>query len=259
MYESASIGEHYHLEVLSASSVDTFWGVYSSDKSGCNSGMDIHGVRRLNLTALINRDFSGNVSAFARRIDRKPSQILDVMAERKGFGEKLARYIEEQLNLTPHVLDGAVDVFSNGDNIQPVQVGNFEDGPNVRGEVPLISWVQAGLFCTAIDIHQPGIAEEWIKTTVPIKPHTYALRVVGDSMEPVFPEGIIIIVEPEMEAVSGDFVIARNEHHEATFKQLIKDGPDWFLKPLNPRYPIRPLTTTDEICGVIRSAEHRFK
>lgn len=253
--------KHYHLEVLSATCFDTFQGVYQTIESGCNRQMDIHGIRRLNLAALIKSDFGGNVSAFARRIDRKPSQILDVMAERKGFGEKLARYIEEKLGLTQQILDGAVDVFisNDGNRIEPVVIGNTEEGPNIRGEVPLISWVQAGLFCTTIDLEQPGVAEDWVKTTVPIKAHTYALKVVGDSMEPTFPEGIIIIVEPEMEAVSGDFVIARNENHEATFKQLIKDGPDWFLKPLNPRYPIRQLTSTDEICGVIRSAEHRFK
>lgn len=223
--------------------------------------MDINAIRRLNLGAIIKTDFGGNVSAFARRIDRKPSQILDVMAGRKGFGEKLARSIEEGLSLTPRVLDEIVDVYvtQDGESVRAVHITNTEDGPSLKGEVPLISWVQAGNFCGTIDLHQPGFAEDTVTTTVQVKAHTYALRVVGDSMEPMFPEGIIIIVEPEMEALSGDYVIARNEHHEATFKQLMKDGPDWFLKPLNPRYPLRQLTKNDEICGVVRAAEHRFR
>ena len=97
-----------------------------------------------------------------------------------------------------------------------------------------------------------------IPTTVPIKRHTYALKVRGDSMEPLFPEGMLLIVEPEADAVHGSFVIVKNGDEEATFKQLIKDGNDWLLKPLNQRYPIKTLTKDMEICGVVRGAEMKF-
>ena len=86
---------------------------------------------------------------------------------------------------------------------------------------------------------------------------SYALRVIGDSMEPEFPEGMILIVEPEMDFAPNDFVIVKNGD-EATFKQLIKDGLDWYLKPLNPRYPIKPLGNS-KIIGVVREATRRLK
>ncbi len=60
-------------------------------------------------------------------------------------------------------------------------------------------------------------------------------------MEPIFPAGAIIVVEPDLEAIPGNYVIVRNGGGEATFKQLVKDGEDWYLKPVNPRYPIKPL------------------
>ncbi len=122
----------------------------------------------------------------------------------------------------------------------------------LAGRVPLISFVAAGHWHEAVDNFAPGDAEAWIETTVPVKRHTYALRVEGDSMEPRFPSGAILIVEPEAEPKNGSFVIARQNGSEATFKQLILDGGMWFLRPVNPRYPIMQLGEESVICGVVK-------
>jgi SOS-response transcriptional repressor LexA len=136
---------------------------------------------------------------------------------------------------------------------------NVQAGPEVRGSVPLISSVQAGNYRMHVDNFHPGDGgEERIATTVPVKRHTFALRVSGDSMEPDFTEGSILIVEPEMEAQPGDFVIAKNGDDETTFKQLIRDAGDWYLKPLNPRYPLKALGKST-IVGVVRAVERRFR
>lgn len=136
---------------------------------------------------------------------------------------------------------------------------NVSIGPEVRGSVPLLSGVQAGAYKMHVDnFHQNDGGEERIATTVPVKRHTFALRVVGDSMEPDFIEGSILIVEPELEAQPGDFIIAKNGEEETTFKQLVKDGGDWYLKPINPRYPVKPLGKSS-IVGVVRAVERRFR
>lgn len=110
-----------------------------------------------------------------------------------------------------------------------------------------------------VDNFHPGDnGESLVPTTVPVKRHTFALRVSGDSMEPEFKEGAILIVEPELEAQPGDFVIVKNADEETTFKQLIKDGADWYLKPLNERYPIK-LLGRSKIIGVVRAVERRFR
>lgn len=134
---------------------------------------------------------------------------------------------------------------------------NVGPAPERTGRVPLISWVQAGDWAHAADLLQPGEGFEWIDTSVTVRPHTFALRVEGDSMEPEFVAGTVLVVEPEMEAYPGDFVIAKNGD-EATFKQLVRDGADLYLKPLNPRYPIKPLGTA-RIVGVVREAVKRYR
>jgi SOS-response transcriptional repressor LexA len=137
--------------------------------------------------------------------------------------------------------------------------GNTSPAPQIKGVVPLLSSVQAGSYKEHIDnIHAGDGGMELIPTSVPINPHTFALRVAGDSMEPEFTEGMILIVEPEMDPHPGDYVIAKNGGDETTFKQLIKDGSDWYLKPLNPRYPLKPLGEAS-IIGVVRAVERRFR
>jgi SOS-response transcriptional repressor LexA len=141
------------------------------------------------------------------------------------------------------------ELLSGGSNIGP--------GMEKRAEVPLVSEVVAGNY-TVIDNFKPRNQYE----TVPVKRHTYALRVHGDSMASEngdsFPEGSVVVVEPEMEALSGDYVIALNASNQTTFKQLVKDGGEFYLKPLNSRYPIKPLGAAT-IIGVVREFSKRFR
>lgn len=133
--------------------------------------------------------------------------------------------------------------------------GNTLPGPAIRGCVPLISWVQAGAWSEVIDNLQPGEGER-IETTYRASPNAYALRVRGDSMEPKFPKGCILIVEPNENPEPGKYVIVRqNGDTEATFKQLVQDGGTMYLKPLNDRYPIMMLRPDAVFCGVVKRME----
>jgi SOS-response transcriptional repressor LexA len=131
----------------------------------------------------------------------------------------------------------------------------------VRAEVPLVSAVEAGNY-TVINNYKSVGRFETVPVTVEVKRHTYALRVHGDSMlsstGDSFPEGSIVVIEPEMTARPGDYVIVLNSANETTFKQLVKDGGDLYLKPLNSRYPIKALGGA-RIIGVVREFTKRFR
>jgi SOS-response transcriptional repressor LexA len=134
------------------------------------------------------------------------------------------------------------------------ETGNVEIAPEIKGTVPLISWVQAGRWNDVIDNLHPGEGER-IPTKYRVRKHTYALRVRGDSMEPKFPEGAILIVEPDENPEPGAFVIVRHNGGEATFKQLMVDGDTRYLKPLNSRYPIMEVKPDAVFCGVVKRVE----
>lgn len=130
---------------------------------------------------------------------------------------------------------------------------NVEDGPIIRNLLPQISWVQAGRWNEVYDPLQPGEYEALVPVTKKMSPRSFALRVTGDSMEPLFPEGSIIAVDPERQAKHKSYVVVRqNGNFEVTFKQLVIDGGRSYLKPVNPRYPIMDLGPDAVICGVVR-------
>src|SRR5512141_931722 len=62
----------------------------------------------------------------------------------------------------------------------------------------------------------------------------YALRVLGDSMEPEFADGCVVIVDPGYAPRDGSYVVV--EFAGDVFRQLVFDGERRFLKPLNPKY-----------------------
>lgn len=139
--------------------------------------------------------------------------------------------------------------------VGPMFPRSYAGGPDIL-PVPLISWVQAGHWNEIQDNYQIGEGEKPVYTSRKVGPHAYALRVVGDSMEnpngrPTYPQGSIIIVDPDRQPVHGSCVIVRlDDEKRATFKQLIIDGDTRYLKPLNPRYPILKILGAATITGV---------
>lgn len=79
---------------------------------------------------------------------------------------------------------------------------------------------------------------------------SFALMVLGDSMEPEFVEGDIIIIEPEGLAQDGSYVMAWLAD-EWIFRQLVGRAGDWKLQALNPRYPTASIPDLSVIRGVI--------
>ncbi|MGY2170575.1 LexA family protein [Pseudomonas gingeri] len=125
------------------------------------------------------------------------------------------------------------------------------------GKVPLISWVQAGAWSEAVSNFDSYHADTWLSCPVSISACGYALQVRGDSMTNPgpgrsYPAGCIIFVDPEVEANTGDRVIARVPRtNEATFKILVEDAGRKYLRPINPQYPIIEITEETHICGKV--------
>jgi SOS-response transcriptional repressor LexA len=158
-----------------------------------------------------------------------------------------AQAIAAAFGLTVEQLsDESTDYAVNGAGKE--KVANTEPGPDLRGKVPLISWVAAGEWCNAADPHPPGHADRWMDCPVSHSSSTFALRVRGDSMTAphgnsrTYPEGCYIFVDPEQRTPdNGDRVVAcLTGTDEVTFKVYKnEDGRQW-LQPLNPSHePIR--------------------
>lgn len=128
-------------------------------------------------------------------------------------------------------------------------------------DIPLISWVQAGSWSEAIDNYHCGDAEKWLSCPARHSDKTFALRVQGLSMfnpdpnaDYSFRDGEIIYVDPCRQPINKSFVVARlsTENH-VTFKQLIIDNDQKYLRPINPDWPEKIIKLTEDavICGVV--------
>ena len=53
-------------------------------------------------------------------------------------------------------------------------------------------------------------------------------------------------------------IVRLDDAQESTFKQLVVDGPQRFLKPLNPRYPVIPINGNATIVGVVVAKQQVF-
>ncbi len=78
----------------------------------------------------------------------------------------------------------------------------------------------------------------------------FALMVLGDSMAPEFVEGDVIIVEPAGVAIDGSYVLAQAAG-EWIFRQLVKSGDTWQLRPLNPAFAVMAMSDLSAVKGVI--------
>ena len=79
----------------------------------------------------------------------------------------------------------------------------------------------------------------------------FALQVLGDSMEPEFPNECVVVIEPNDECRSGAYVMAEVEN-SYWFRRYLNDDNGERLVALNRDYPEIPLDDMNwKIVGVI--------
>lgn len=182
--------------------------------------------RRLRLIQIRDEDCDGVAARIAERIKRESSYVSRMMYPkgkpgRKRIADDMREIIEVAFNKPKYWLDGeekASADFSKHKNIIPA--------PDSTRRVPIISYVQAGVWTETTDPHHPGDADNWINTHLELSENAFGLIVKGDSMSPAFNEGDWIIIDPAVQPRPGDYVVAKNGEEEATFKKYRPRGRD---------------------------------
>ena len=115
-------------------------------------------------------------------------------------------------------------------------IASGQAGPR---RIPLIGMAQAGGDGFFDDGGYP-VGGSWDEVSIPEvgDPHAYALEIAGDSMEPVFRDGDMVVVSPSAPIRRGDRVVVRTTRGEAMAKQLVRQSARRIeLKSLNPEHP----------------------
>jgi len=113
--------------------------------------------------------------------------------------------------------------------------------------VPLIGFAEAGAGGYFDDGGFPA-GEGWDEIAFPAlsDDHAYALEVSGQSMEPAYRDGDVIVVSPAAPIRRGDRVVVRTRAGEVMAKELKRrTAKSIELKSLNAQHPDRTLAASD--------------
>lgn len=199
-----------------------------------NIGLDDHGRG-----AAIARALGITSKATSKWFNAESMPRPDKMAE-------LAKYLR---------VDLAWLQLGIGDEIKNNQlVAGREAG--YKYEYPLFS-----TSCAADSDQAGGLtfddSTKWISSTIQASSRGFWIMVKNDSMvannaRPSFPEGMLILVDPNEDVNPGDFCVAKFDGDtEVTFRKLINEAGEKLLKPLNPAYGIKPFNEHCQIIGKV--------
>lgn len=128
-----------------------------------------------------------------------------------------------------------------------------DDAGGVYRNIPLIGFAQAGTSGYFDDGGYP-VGGSWDEIPFPDigDPHAYALEVSGDSMEPVFRDGDVVIIAPSANIRRGDRVVVKTHDGEVMAKHLRRRSARKIdLQSLNPEHEDRILNV-DEVDWIAR-------
>ncbi|TKI02417.1 LexA family transcriptional repressor [Martelella alba] len=179
---------------------------------------------------------------------KEKSYLSQLMTGRASFGERAARRLERTYGMPGGYLDISITgKFDN--NVKFV-------APYVPGKkYPVLSTVQAGAWHEAIEAYTLKDIDLWLESNAHIEGDGFWLKVEGDSMTAPtglsIPEGTYVLFDTGKEPKNGSLVIAKlTDDNEATFKRLVIDGGQRYLKGLNPMWPLLPINGNCTIIGV---------
>lgn len=165
------------------------------------------------------------------------------------------------------VLDVAVSdlVIGAAASQHPAEPSNVSLAPQPTRyyRYPVVSSVVAGGWGDAIQPFEPGGEDEHELTDYQARGPAFWLRVDGDSMtSPTglsIPEGMFVLVDTGIQPVPGNLVVAKlDSEDKATFKRLVSDAGQLYLKPLNPAYRMIPIDGNCRLIGVVKEAKMKL-
>ena len=205
----------------------------------------------MNLKGLVHRELgeglteeelAGAVGVSVRTI---ADILLDELPQDPAIWETFARYFRIHADFLrsggpPH----SEGLFDLTENAHPSPLGPMR-------KVPLLRWDQIEQMVTSEEPPRLIHAETLLETDVPGK-RTFAVQVRDNSMQPLFSEGEIIFVNPDLPSEPGHYVVAESEDGRpegALLRQLKEIGGQAILHPLNRRYEDLPVTKQQQIWG----------
>jgi len=178
-----------------------------------------------------------------KSLREKHEMTQDQLAEKLGTTKQTVFKYENDIitNIPSDKVELMAEIFS----VSPAYIMGWDEPVHktIKGiRIPVLGHVRAGI---PIDAYEDILDYEEITPSMALDGEYFGLQVKGDSMEPKFSEGDVVIVRKQEDAECGDIIIALVNGDEATIKKLIKyEGGGIALVASNPLYA--PMHFTEE-------------
>jgi len=205
----------------------------------------------VNIKGLIQRELGEGLteeelaSAVGVSVRTIANILVDELPQDRAVWETFARYFRIHADFLrsggpPHS-EGLFDLTESA-HLSPL-------GP--MRKVPLLRWDQIDQMVTSEEMPRLIQAEAMLETDVPGQ-RTFAVQVKNNSMQPLFSEGEIIFVNPDLPGEPGHYVVVESEDGRpegALLRQVKEIGRQVILHPLNRGYEDLPVTNDQHIWG----------
>ena len=205
----------------------------------------------MNLKGLVQRELGEGLtevelaSAVGVSMRTNANILVDQLPQDPAIWEHFARYFRTHADFLrfggpPH----SEGLFELTESTHPTPIGPMR-------KVPLLRWDQIDQMVKSNEPPRVIHVEAMLETDVPGK-RTFAMQVRDNSMQPLFSEGEIIFVNPDLPSEPGHYVVVESEDgrpEEALLRELKEIGGQAILHPLNRRYADLPVTKEQRIWG----------
>lgn len=188
-----------------------------------------------------NEDDETIVNEFAEKLNQTLEDLKMSSAELSritGINEatisnyRKGKYIPKRKNLTLICNALNIDVFSLYTFDQASKA--LEDLMNSRHSVPVLGYVRAGIPIEAVE---EVLDYEEITPEMASQGEYFGLQIKGDSMEPKFSEGDVVIVRKQASVDNGDIAVVLVNGQDAAVKKFYRSEAGVQLISTNPAYP----------------------
>lgn len=206
----------------------------------------------MNLKGLIHRELGEGLTEeeLASSVGVSERTIVNILADKlprdPAIWEQFARYFRMD-----------ADFLRNGELRRSGARFELSGSPHHSAaghiqKVPLFNWDQIEQVVKRQDPSRVIHTEAMIETTDVPGARTFAVKVKDPSMQPLFSEGEIIFVNPDLASEPGHYVVVESENGSpegALLRRLKEIGGQLVLHALNRRYADLPLTNQQLILG----------
>ncbi|GAA7771989.1 hypothetical protein RN01_28100 [Cupriavidus sp. SHE] len=222
---------------------NTDQGIHRLVYACCNAPMtELTELRRRNLGLLVQQY---GLNQVAKRVGKPASQISDMLAGRKSFGEKIARALEQAWDARkpPLWLDAQSGQFVDDESREPTD-DEFALVPQLNisaacgdGKYADHVVVKGGLAFKRSSLHEFGVTEKTARV----------IYASGGSMWPTIQDGCVVLLNTvDTSPKEGKVYAICTPDGEIVLKRLVRDyspaigGQAWIMRSDNPDKTTHP-------------------